>query len=642
MNQDIDHYLGLDSPLRESLTGFAPREGQLDMAHAVTNALQTGDDLVVEAGTGTGKTMAYLIPALLSGQRIVISTGTKTLQDQLYHRDLPTVSRALGRPVKVRQLKGRANYLCKHRMELALGDGANSESGLLSGQIQKLDQWSRRTRAGDIGEVKNIPEDSPVWRLVTSTIDNCLGSDCPLYEECHLLNARQAALSADIVVVNHHLLMADLVLKEEGFGELLPGCEAVIVDEAHKFPDVAQAFFNQSFSSGRLTELCNDLRAEAVSAMLFDRRLDGSIDEVNNGIKDVRISLPGNAPNLSWDQIPEKFLPGLHELLERIQYLIDWLEGLSEDELRPPLMRCLERARSSYETLEQLLGSDDSKGLRWVGLTRMGFSCNYTPVDIAASLNKLLTEQNCSWIFTSATLAVDTDFSHYLARLGMRDVVTQQIPSPFDYAKQTLLYLPPQLPAPNNPTYTSSIVDAVKPLLRQSAGRAFLLFTSHRALREAATLLERDPDFNFPLLVQGRAPRSSLLEQFAELDDPVLLGTSSFWEGVDMRGDSLVLVVIDKLPFASPGDPMLQVRLEAIKAAGGNPFRDYQLPQAVLSLKQGVGRLIRDVDDWGVVVLCDPRLVSNNYGKLFLASLPEMPQTNEAAVALQFFTDRSA
>ncbi len=641
MDQDIDYYLGPDSPLCDSLHGFAPREGQLDMAQAVTTALESGTDLVVEAGTGTGKTMAYLIPALLSGQRVVISTGTKTLQDQLYHRDLPTVSAALGRPVKVRQLKGRSNYLCKHRLELALQDGASAESGVVSGQLRKLDVWARRTRSGDIGEVKNLPEDSPVWRMVTSTVDNCLGSDCPDYEECHLLRARQSALGADIVVVNHHLLMADLVLKEEGFGELLPGCEAAIVDEAHKFPDVAQSFFNQSFNTGRLTDLLSDLKAEAVAALLFDRRLDTTLDDVNNVIRDIRIKLPDRENNLSWDELPAHFLPGVHGLLEVIQLVIDWLEGLSEDDLRPPLLRCLERARSSYDTLEKLLGADSSKGLRWVGLTRMGFSCNYTPVDIAESLSKLLKEQNCSWVFTSATLAVDQDFSHFLNRLGTKGCATQQISSPFDYQQQTLLYLPPQLPAPNSPGYTAAVLETIKPLITASKGRAFLLFTSHRALRDAASMLERDPLFDFPLLVQGRMPRTRLLEQFAAMENPVLLGTSSFWEGVDMRGDNLVLVVIDKLPFASPGDPMLQVRLEAITAAGGNPFRDYQLPQAVLSLKQGVGRLIRDADDWGVVVLCDPRLVGSNYGKLFLSSLPDMPQTRELKDALAFFAAHS-
>ncbi len=640
MDYDIDHYFGPESPLADSLQGFKPREGQLDMARAVSEALESGHDLVVEAGTGTGKTMAYLMPALLSGRRVVISTGTKTLQDQLYHRDLPTVSKALGRPVKVRQLKGRANYLCKHRLELALNDSANAESGVLSGQLRKVDDWSRRTRSGDVNELRQVPEDSPVFRLVTSTVDNCLGSDCPQFEECHLLQARQEALGADIVVVNHHLLMADLVLKEEGFGELLPGCEAVIVDEAHKFPDVAQSFFNQSFTSNRLLDLCNDVRAEALAALLFDRRLDAALDDAGYAAKDARMLLSAGDSNIGWDDLPEPFVPALQRTLECIQYVIDWLEGLSDDDRQPPLQRCLERARSLYDTLERVLAADPSGGLRWVGLTRSGFSCNYTPVDIAQSLNRLLQEQHCSWVFTSATLAVEQDFSHYLARLGMQSCATQQIPSPFDYGQQTLLYLPPKLPAPNQSGYTAALLDEIKPLIAASRGRAFLLFTSHRALREAATLLERDPEFEFPLLVQGRAPRTRLLEEFAGMDNSVLLGTSSFWEGVDMRGDSLVLVVIDKLPFASPGDPMLQVRLEAISAAGGNPFRDYQLPQAALNLKQGVGRLIRDVDDWGVVVLCDPRITGSNYGKVFLASLPAMPQTQDRNEAVAFYTNR--
>jgi len=640
MNQDIDQYLGDDSPLRDSLKGFAPRQGQREMAQAVADALQTGEDLVVEAGTGTGKTLAYLIPALLSGQNIVMSTGTKTLQDQLFHRDLPTVASALGMAVKVRQLKGRANYLCKHRLDLAVNDPVNAESGVLSGQLRKVDHWARRTRSGDIAEVRELPEDSQVWRLVTSTADNCLGADCPEYEECHLLKARQAALGADIVVVNHHLLMADLILKEDGFGELLPGVEAVIVDEAHKFPDVAQAFFNQTFSTGRITELLGDVRAEALAAAMFDRRLDAAIDEVSRGIKDARMLLPEQGSNLAWDKLPETFVPGLHDMLERLQCLIDWLDALLEDdEALPPLHRCRERARSAYETLEKLLAANDAEGLRWVAATRFGFSCNYTPVDIAASLQALISEQHCSWVFTSATLAVDTDFSHFTKRLGASDVVSAQIPSPFDYPNQTRLFLPPKLPAPNSYEYNSKVLDTVKPLIDAAGGRTFLLFTSHKALRDAASQLERDPDFDYPLLVQGRAPRTRLLEEFIEFDNPVLLGTQSFWEGVDMRGDNLVLVVIDKLPFASPGDPMLQVRLEAITAMGGNPFRDYQLPQAVLNLKQGVGRLIRDVDDRGVVVLCDPRLTGSGYGKIFLASLPDMPQTASIDEAIEFLRE---
>jgi len=641
--EDLDYYLGEDSPLCESLGGFAPRVGQSDMAHQVLEALQLGNSLVVEAGTGTGKTLAYLIPALLSGQSIVISTGTKTLQDQLFHRDLPTVATALGRPVKIRQLKGRANYLCKHRLDIAGNDARNMESGMITGQLRKIERWAGMTRSGDVGEVRGVPEDSPVWRMVTSTLDNCLGSQCPVYDECHVLNARQSALGADIVVVNHHLLMADLVLKEEGFGELLPGCEAVIVDEAHQFPEVAQNFFNESFIAGRVADLINDLKAESLAASIMDRRLDAALDDLSYGLKDARVLLPADGSNIGWDKLPAEFMPQMQDLLERLQAVIDWLEGVAADEALPtPLVKCLERARSSYDTLEKLLTASESEGLRWVGITRVGFSLNYTPVDVASSLNRLQSEQHCTWVYTSATLAVDADFGHFLRRMGIEDAATGQIASPFDYPSQTLLYLPQGLPAPNQQPYTRQVVETVKPLIEAAQGRTFLLFTSHRALREAATILERDTGFSRPLLVQGRAPRTRLLEEFVEHPDPVLLGTQSFWEGVDMRGDDLVLVVIDKLPFASPGDPMLQVRLEAIQAAGGNPFRDYQLPQAVLNLKQGVGRLIRDVDDWGVVVLCDPRITGSNYGKMFLASLPDMPVTHDAADALAFFAERTA
>ncbi len=600
------------------------------MALAVDSAIRGSENLVVEAGTGTGKTLAYLVPALLSGRRIIVSTGTKTLQDQLFHRDLPNVSGAIGRPADTVLLKGRANYLCLQRLEIA-----RFEPGPDAAVVSLIEKWRQRTRSGDVAEVEGVPEDSSVWSRVTSTTENCLGAQCDFYSSCHVVAARQAAMEADIVVVNHHLLLADLVLKEEGFGELLPGCEAVIVDEAHQFPDTAQAFFNQSLSSRVLQSLADDLRQAALKAMPPARDAGELTDRLLKAVADTRLVMPREQGNKPWDELAARLDTHISAMILVLDDVIDWLGR--QDESMLPLRRCMERARAASDSLEKISGGDETSGLRWVGMTRHGFSLNYTPVEVAASLQPLLEAQGCSWVFTSATIAVGDDFSHFCMSTGLQDPVTLSIPSPFDYANNALLLVPDSLPAQDASNYTGAIVELLLPLLQASQGRAFLLFTSHRALREAADHL-RNADVDFPLLVQGEAPRSRLLEQFASLSDPVLLGAASFWEGVDIRGDDLVLVAIDKLPFASPGDPLLKARLEAVRRRGGNPFTDLQLPQAILGLKQGVGRLIRDFDDRGVVVVCDPRLYSKGYGRSFLKSLPPFTQTRDVGRAAEFLS----
>jgi len=635
VDAEIEHIFGRDSPLAQGLSGFSPREGQARMAVAVASAIHNGENLVVEAGTGTGKTLAYLIPALLSGGRVILSTGTKTLQDQLFHRDLPVVTGALGRPAKVVQLKGRSNYLCLHRLHAWSSAETDVASALL---LRDIEKWSLATRSGDIVEVDGIPEDSPIWAKVTSTQENCLGNQCEFFDRCHVVGARQAALAADIVVVNHHLLLADLVLKDEGFGELLPGCDAVIIDEAHQFPDIAQGFFNVNISSRRLLDLAGDLRAEALIAMPAATKPGKLADRLMKAVRDLRLMLPAESTNLMWDDAGDALGKQLDQVIESLDDIITWLDEGAE--LQQSLQRCQERACAAVDTIERITGADESSGLRWLGLSRMGFTLNYTPVEIAAGLQKLLAAQSCAWIFTSATLAVGENFTHFVTRMGLEEPLTLLIPSPFDYSAAGLMYLPEGLPEPSSPGFTRAVIDVLLPLIDVSHGRAFLLFTSHKALREAAAILRERDDLAYPLLVQGEAPRSKLLEQFALLDEPLLLGTSSFWEGVDMRGDNLVLVAIDKLPFASPGDPMLKARLEAISQSGGKPFFDYQLPQAVLGLKQGVGRLIRDTGDYGVVVLCDPRLGTKSYGRQFLKSLPPFPVTSDVDRAIGFLAER--
>jgi ATP-dependent DNA helicase DinG len=636
LQSEISHLFEADSPLARFLSGFSPREGQAAMAGAVAGAIANGENLVVEAGTGTGKTLAYLIPALLSGGRVILSTGTKTLQDQLFHRDLPVVTEALGRPSRIVQLKGRSNYLCLHRLQAFEQGGADKK---LTRELNEIRRWSLATRSGDIAETENIAEDSALWPRVTSTQENCLGNKCEFFDRCHVVAARQAAMAADIVVVNHHLLLADMVLKDEGFGELLPGCDAVIIDEAHQFPEIAQGFFNVNLNSLSLLDLAEDLRAEMRAFAPAEVAPGPLADALVKAVWDLRLTLPADATVLEWEAAGESFSRQIDALVILLDDTIALVDGLNGTETAG-LIRCRERACAAIEKIENISGADETAGLRWLGLSRRGVTLNYTPIDIASGLRKLFTAQGCAWIFTSATLAIGDDFEHFERRMGLVEPARLVIASPFNYADAGLLYLPTVLPDPASPGYTAALLTELRPLIDASQGRAFLLFTSHRALREAADILRADESFQYPLLVQGEAPRSKLLEHFTQVDMPVLLGTASFWEGVDIRGDGLVLVAIDKLPFASPGDPMLRTTLEAIAKNGGKPFMDYQLPQAILTLKQGVGRLIRDSHDFGVVVIGDPRIATKSYGRRFLGSLPPFGQTTDRQRAIDFLHER--
>jgi ATP-dependent DNA helicase DinG len=638
--EDLGDFFSAGGALEKCLAGFAPRPEQLAMAHEVADAIVTGHHLVIEAGTGTGKTLAYLVPALLSGQQVIISTGTRTLQDQLFHRDLPMIGAALGRPVTVQLLKGRSNYLCRYRLDSIDNAFEGQVPSYLTGEIDQLKTWASRTRTGDVAEFDGIAEDSPLWPRVTSTVDNCLGSRCDRFDDCHVVAARQAAREADLVVVNHHLLMADLTMKEEGFGDLLPRADTIIVDEAHNFPDVAQGFFNKSLGTGQINDLIGDIRREMIAAALHGPELDRALDHVQVATADAQLALPPGSASLAWVEAGEDFaaaFAGIHGALTTLRNQLDEICQHSAG-----LGRCRDRGKAMLVAAEEIQDTDDDAGLRWIRPGQRNFTAHVTPLDSSAEIASLLGARACTWIFTSATLAVKSDFSHFTSRLGISEIATRQIPSPFAYPEITRLYLPTGLPAPDASDYTDRAVEAMTAAVQASNGRAFLLFTSHRALKRAAEILEANADFDFPLLVQGQAPRSRLLEQFSRLGNAVLLGTATFWEGVDIRGHDLVLVAIDRLPFASPGDPMLAARLEAIRNRGGNPFRDYQLPQAVISLKQGVGRLIRDYDDYGIVMVCDPRILQKSYGRTFISSLPAMPMTREIGDIEDFLTAKEA
>ena len=637
--QDWDEIFGPDGPLAAGIDGFTVRPEQIGMAQRVAHALRSGTHLIVEAGTGIGKTYAYLVPALLSGRRIIVSTGTRTLQDQLFGRDLPTVAAALGCPVRVALLKGRANYLCLHRLELAEQQATMRQlEREVAVALPAIRHWSRMTRTGEIAELAQIGESAPVWPWVTSTRENCLGAQCPQFERCHVVQARRAAQAADVVVVNHHLLMADLVLKEAGF-DLLPGVQAVMVDEAHQLADVASMFLGFTLSTRQAQALCRDLVAErSAASVVLDRE---PIDLLARRVAELQAAFAHAQQRWDANAWPDAAIEALELLRTALSELATLLDAPAQS--GPSATALHRRTVELQHRINLLLATPgQSQAVRWAQANNDHVVLHFVPVDVAGQLGALIEAQGGAWICASATLSVAGDFAHFQSRIGLTTAQLAEYGSPFDYRNQALLYLPPGLDPPASSRHTSQVVQAALPVLQASGGRAFLLFTSHRALREAAQLLREANVLNYPLLVQGDVPRELLLKRFRELGNAVLLGTSSFWEGVDVQGTALTVVIIDKLPFAVPEDPVLKARLAAIEERGGNPFMEEQLPQAVLTLKQGVGRLLRAQEDFGVVVLCDGRLRTRAYGRMFLDSLPPMPRTEELADVQDFLQRKLA
>ncbi len=631
---DTKIFFSHEGPLSTIISGYQPRAAQLEMADAIADAIESKQNLIAEAGTGTGKTFAYLASAILSGKKTIISTGTKNLQDQLFNKDLPVIRKAMKTPFMAALLKGRSNYLCTYRLQNSLTStlGFSKEDAQALAQINS---WAKRTKTGDTSEMSEVSEANPIWYQATSTLDNCLGQDCSEYADCFLVKARKKAQEADVLVVNHHLLCADWSLRDGGFGELLPNAEVVIIDEAHQLADTASNFLGITLGSKQLNDLSQDALMEYFKDATDIPALRTACEDMEHEIKDLRLAFGMELKRGDWQDIANspKLMGGIKSVKEQLQRLTEQLKLASVK--TKALESCYKRAEEITGQLDLILDDRSGKWIRWYEIHRKTFTLSLTPLDIAAEFNGFMQQHKAAWIFTSATLSIANSFDYFANNLGLTKANRVSWDSPFDYPNQSLFYHPRGLPQPNDPNFIPTIIDFAVPVLQASQGRAFFLFTSHRALNQAAELLEKK--IKYPLFIQGSRPKALLLEQFKATDNAVLLGTSSFWEGVDVRGEALSCVIIDKLPFSSPGDPVLKARLDAMSQQGKNPFFEYQLPTAVIALRQGIGRLIRDVTDRGVLMICDPRLLKKSYGQLFLDSVPSMKRTRDIADVQGFF-----
>ena len=652
---DLKRVFGEGGTHEKAVPGFRHRAQQLEYAQAVLEAIESSGSLIAEAGTGTGKTFAYLAPALLAGGKVIVSTGTKTLQDQLFHRDLPRVRAALGIPVYTALLKGRANYVCLHHLEVASQQGTFAAREDVA-HLQKIRSFAKRTMSGDRGDCADVPENSPAWAQATSTRENCLGSACKHYQECFVMKARKRAAEADVVVVNHHLFFADVALRDEGAADLLPNAGTVIFDEAHHLPDLARLFFGEAISTAQLLELARDVRLAEAQHAREGTTLGDAADEMERAARDLRIALGQASGRMALAAIRDRkgFDAALAVLAEKMTELVHALEA--QEERAEEIRNCRMRAATILGQVSQWREADsrpreDAYGeplegaiVRWVEAYPHSAVLYATPLDVGRIFQSQMQGKERAWIFTSATLSVNGDFSHYQREMGLADAAMRTWPSPYDFASQALLYVPEGLPDPNTEGYPEAVIEAAWPVVRASGGHAFVLFTSLRAMnrgfdRLAAKL--KSEKLEWPLLLQGSGSKNELLERFRRSPNAILVASQSFWEGVDVKGEQLSVVVIDRLPFNPPDDPVLAACIERINRAGGNAFMDYQLPRAVIALKQGAGRLIRDETDRGALVICDPRLVDKPYGKRIWRALPPFRRTRALADVEAFFAPRA-
>lgn len=633
MQNDIEQLFTDGGLLSRHVENYSARSQQIEMAEKVAEALANHDTLIAEAGTGTGKTFAYLAPAILSGQKVFISTGTKNLQDQLFKKDLPKLREVLSVPVTAALLKGRSNYLCHHRLSLAEAEPASQFNQHV---LQQVREWTGKTPSGDLSETDLLEEQSSLWPKVTSTVDNCLGQQCPDYEDCFIVEARRKAQEADIVIINHHLLMSDMALKASGQGEVLPDADAIIIDEAHQLPAIASQFLGHRISSHQLQELARDSIREMEQEASDMADIRQAADKLENRLHQLKLTLGDSDQRLPWHQCIQRY----PEVQEQLDGLISSVETLAEalepaSERSRGLEQCFQRCEDLIQRLSIFSDNEQDENLvLWLDIRSSGFILHATPQEVSQHFQQWIAEKPSAWIFTSATLTVAGKFNSFIQQLGLEDPVTASWQSPFDYAHQSLLYMPAIPVEPAHPAYNNHVADIARSVIEHSRGRIFLLFTSYKALHEVADALQ---DMDYPILVQGNRAKNQLLAEFREHGNAVLLGTNSFWEGVDVRGEALSCVLIDKIPFASPGDPVLEARINHLRERGGNPFRSIQIPSAVIQLKQGMGRLIRDKRDSGVLVLCDPRFLSKPYGKVFMRSLPPMPITQNLDDVAAFF-----
>ncbi|MGX2949518.1 ATP-dependent DNA helicase [Ursidibacter sp. B-7004-1] len=619
--------------LSSNIQGFRPRQAQLEMAQAVGRAVKFASSAVIEAGTGTGKTFAYLVPALLSGKKTIVSTGSKNLQDQLFSRDLPTIQKALNYTGKVALLKGRANYLCLERLDQLIAMGVLGDKSVLN-DLSKVRKWHSSTKTGDLSECITIAEDSPILPQLVSTTESCLGSDCPNYKECYVVQARKRAMEADIVVVNHHLFCADMAVKENGFGELIPDAELVIFDEAHQLPDIASQYFGQSLTSRQLFDICKDCNIVYRSELKDLAQLGKASDHLQKVVQDFRLllgdgSLRGNLRELLNNP---KVVEGLNKLNENLDFLSEVVKkslGRSET-----LDKIFERLAEVKVLLKKLSDTTVVGYCYWYEANGRYFGLHITPLTVSDKFGEQMKSQKAAWVFTSATLEVGGKFEHFCQRLGIENAEQMVLQSPFDYAKQSLLCVPRYLPDTNKSHTLTILGQLLKPVIEANNGRCFLLCTSYFMMRGLADFLREHSQLS--VLLQGETSKSRLLEKFIAEPNSVLVATQSFWEGIDVRGDALSLVIIDKLPFTAPDEPLLKARMEDCRLQGGDPFNDIQIPEAVITLKQGVGRLIRDVTDKGAVIICDSRLVMRHYGATFLKSLPPSTRTRDLNKVIKF------